>query len=298
MSLSAVFGGASTPGEVRTRGVASRVAHRKGASVESLSGKVAVVTGAASGIGKAMATRFVAEEMKVAAVDIDEGTVRATADEIGASPYRLDVADELATYAVVERIEDDLGPIDLFCFNAGIATGGGVEQPNDAWERAWQVNLMSHVYGARAVLPSMLSRGTGHLLHTASAAGLLTNVGAAPYSVTKHAVVALAEWLSMTYGDQGLKVSCLCPQFVETPMLELFDEGGEMMSWVRSGAIGPDQVADAVVEGLLAEQFLILPHEEVAQFFLNKATDYDRWLGGMRKIQRNVGYEPPDLTGT
>jgi NAD(P)-dependent dehydrogenase (short-subunit alcohol dehydrogenase family) len=240
-----------------------------------------------------MAARFVAEGARVAAVDIDGDAVEEAAGEIGVKPYRLDVADAAATSATVNQVEVDLGPVDLFCFNAGIATGGGVEAPDEAWERTWQINLMSHVYGARAVLPSMLARGEGYLLHTASAAGLLTNIGAAPYSVTKHAVVALAEWLSMTYGDKGIKVSCLCPQFVDTPMLDLFDEGGDMRQWVHSVAISPEDVAEVVVQGMRDERFLILPHPDVATFFERKAADYDRWLSGMRKLQTNVGYEPP-----
>lgn len=258
-----------------------------------LEGRVTVVTGAASGIGKAMAERFAAEGADVAVLDIDGDAVSSVARKIGGSAWQLDVADEPATRAVVRKIEESLGPIDLFCFNAGIATGGGVEATNDAWQRTWEVNLMSHVYGARAVLPSMLSRGEGYLLHTASAAGLLTNIGAAPYSVTKHGVVSLAEWLSVTYGDQGIRVSCLCPQFVDTPMLDLFDAGGEMGGWVRSVAISAEDVAQTVVDGIRAETFLILPHPDVAAFFARKGEDYDRWLSGMRKLQSNVGYAPP-----
>lgn len=264
--------------------------------MEKLAGNVAVVTGGASGIGRGLVERFVAEGMRVVAVDIDGDAVNAAAEATGAHGRQLDVADEAATQALVTEIEDTVGPIDLFCFNAGIATGGGVEASNEEWQRTWEINLMSHVYGARAVLPSMLSRGGGHLLHTASAAGLLSNIGAAPYSVTKHAVVSLAEWISMTYGDQGIKVSCLCPQFVDTPMLSLFDEGGDMKQWVEGLAISTADVADVVVTGLLAEKFLILPHPQVEDFFRNKASDYDRWLGGMRKLQRSVAYEPPTLT--
>jgi len=260
-----------------------------------LSGKVAVVTGAASGIGRALAARFVALGAEVAAADIDGAALAGAATDLGAHPFPLDVADAAATIATVAAIETDLGPIDLFCFNAGVATGGGVEVDGETWRRTWEINVMSHVYGARAVLPSMLARGEGYLLHTASAAGLLTNIGAAPYSVTKHAVVALAEWLSMTYGDRGIRVSCLCPQFVATPMLDLFDEGGDMRQWVHSLAISAEQVADVVVAGLRDERFLILPHPDVATFFARKAADYDRWLAGMRKLQANVGYRPPTL---
>jgi NAD(P)-dependent dehydrogenase (short-subunit alcohol dehydrogenase family) len=258
-----------------------------------LNGSVAVVTGGASGIGLAMARRFVAEGATVAVVDIDGDGVAAAAADIDAAGWTLDVADESATVAVIAEIEDRLGPVDLMCFNAGIASGGGVEQADELWQRTWEINLMSHVWGARAVLPSMLARGRGYLLHTASAAGLLTNIGAAPYAVTKHAVVALAEWLSVTYGERGIGVSCLCPQFVDTPMLDLFDEGGDMRQWVHSVAISPDDVAGAVVDGIQAERFLILPHPDVGKFFERKATDYDWWLAGMRKLQKQVAYEPP-----
>lgn len=258
-----------------------------------LAGKVAVVTGAASGIGRALAARFVAEGASVAAVDIDGDGVAAVASEIGAASWQLDVTDEARTKMMVTDVEQRLGPVDLFCFNAGIATGGGVDASNDAWQRTWEINVMSHVFGARAVLPSMLARGAGYLLHTASAAGLLTNIGAAPYSVTKHGVVALAEWLSVTYGDKGIRVSCLCPQFVDTPMLDLFDEGGDMKQWVRSVAVAADDVAGTVVEGLREERFLILPHPDVEKFFGRKAADYDRWLAGMRKLQNQLAYEPP-----
>lgn len=255
---------------------------------------VAVVTGAASGIGRALAGRLVSEGVRVAAVDIDADAVAALASA-DVVPFELDVTDEAATTAMVSQVAATLGPVDLLCLNAGIATGGGVEASNEAWQRTWEVNLMSHVYGARAVLPSMLARGRGRLLHTASAAGLLTNIGAAPYSVTKHAVVALAEWLSMTYGDQGIGVSCLCPQFVDTPMLDLFADGEEMREWVRGVAISVDDVAEAVVEGLRDGRFLILPHPEVARYYERRATDPDRWLGSMRRLQREVGYRPPEL---
>lgn len=262
--------------------------------MDSLAGKVAVVTGAGSGIGEAMLRRFAAEGMQTVAVDLDEERLAAVVGQTASLAATLDVADEQATKHLVADVEDRLGPIDLFCFNAGIATMGGVEVSNALWHRTWEVNLMSHVYGLRAVLPSMLARKEGHLLHTASAAGLLTNIGAAPYSVTKHAVVALAEWVSMTYGDQGIEVSCLCPQFVETPMLDDLATTPGTQQWVRGVAVTADDVADAVVEGLRAGRFLILPHPEVAEYFRKKADDYDRWLGGMRKLQRNLDLPLPD----
>lgn len=160
--------------------------------------------------------------------------------------------------------------------------------PNEAWQEIWNVNLMAHVFAARAVLPSMLARGDGYLLQTSSAAGLLTNIGAAAYSVTKHAAVALAEWMSVTYGDGGIKVSALCPQFVNTAMLDAPDADPAISAWVRQNTIEPEEVAEIVVQGLQEERFLILPHPEVGEFFLRKATDYDRWLHGMRRLQRQI----------
>jgi NAD(P)-dependent dehydrogenase (short-subunit alcohol dehydrogenase family) len=250
-----------------------------------LGGKVVIVTGGASGIGRALALRFAAEGARgIAVADRDEAGARATAEAIGAAAIAVptDVSVEADVRALVERTEAELGPIDLFCSNAGIAIGAGVETPNDDWQRIWDINVMAHVFAARAVLPGMLARGEGYLLNTASAAGLLSQIGSAPYAVTKHAAVALAEWLSITHGDQGIKVSCLCPQGVRTPML---GDGGALLG---PGAIEPEQVADAVVEGLREEAFLILPHPEVREYFRRKGDDYDRWLKGMRRLQARV----------
>ena len=185
-----------------------------------LTGKVAVVTGGGSGIGAALCRRFAAEGAKgVVVADLNADAALAVAEEIGGLAATVDVAVEADIVALVERAEEAYGPVDLFCSNAGIGGGGGIEQTDEAWDRIWQVNLMAHLYAARAVVPGMVARGEGYLLNTASAAGLLTNLGNAPYSVTKHAAVALAEWLAITYGDQGLKVSCLCPMGVRTPLL-------------------------------------------------------------------------------
>ena len=181
--------------------------------------------------------------------------------------------------------EDRFGPIDLFCANAGYGVTGDEQSDPDDRDRMWQVNLMSHVHAAKHLIPSWTARGEGYFLTTASAAGLLTNLKAAQYSVTKHAAVAFAEWLSVSYGDAGVKVSCLCPQFVSTPLV---DAMSELEDLIGPSLIEPSVVADVVVEGLRAESFLILPHPEVENFFQNKANDYDRWLGGMRKLQRNV----------
>jgi NAD(P)-dependent dehydrogenase (short-subunit alcohol dehydrogenase family) len=178
------------------------------------------------------------------------------------------------------------GAIDLFCSNAGIIIEGGVETPDVAWQSIWGVNVLAHVYAARAVLPGMLERGGGYLLQTVSAAGLLSQIGSAPYAVTKHAALALAEWISITYGDRGIGVSVICPQGVRTNMLLRPRPGGE--SFLAAGALEPEQVADAAIEGLADERFVILPHPEVAEYFRRKASDYDRWLRGMRRLQERV----------
>ena len=256
-----------------------------------LKGKVVLVTGGANGIGEALVRRFVAEgALGVAIVDRDAKRSLELSHELGSTTIGLaaDVSRESDVVSAVETTVTRFGPIDLLVSNAGVGTGGGVETPNEAWQEIWEINLMAHVYAARAVLPGMIARGEGYLLNTASAAGLLTNLGAAPYSVTKHAAVALAEWLAITHGEQGIKVSCLCPQGVRTNMLlaGADDTAGAVV--LAQGAIEPAEVAEAVVRGLAAETFLILPHPEVLTHFQRKAGDYDRWLGGMRKLQRRI----------
>ena len=253
--------------------------------------KVVVVTGGANGIGRALCIRFAAEGARgVVVVDRDADGVQAVASELGEIALGLtaDVAVEADIENVVEQTEERFGPIDLFCSNAGIGGGGGIEAPDEVWKDIWAINVLAHVYAARAVLPSMLARGEGYLLNTASAAGLLTNIGNAPYTATKHAAVGLAEWLSITYGDEGIKVSCLCPQGVRTNMLmgSPGDPSTEVV--LAQGAIEPEQLAEAVVEGLRAESFLILPHPEVGDYVLRKAQDPDRWLRGMRKLQARI----------
>ena len=248
--------------------------------------KVVVVTGAGSGIGEAMARRFAEESPRALVLgDLDVAAAENVAGEIGAEAYEIDVADESANRDLVEHIDSSHGPIDLFCANAGYAMVGDEQADAGEWERMWHVNLMSHVHAAKALIPSWVARGEGYFLSTASAAGLLTNLKAAQYSVTKHAAVAFAEWLAITYGDAGVRVSCLCPQFVDTPLLAGAEEfkalGGDHV-------LTAAEVADVVVEGLESESFLILPHPEVETFFQNKANDYDRWIGGMRKLQRSV----------
>jgi NAD(P)-dependent dehydrogenase (short-subunit alcohol dehydrogenase family) len=248
-----------------------------------LAGKHAVVTGAAGGIGAAMARRFAAEGARgVTITDLQAEPLQAVADDIGALAIPGDITEESHVAGVVDAAEDRFGAIDLFCSNAGIAVFGGPEAPDDLWRRSIDVNVMAHVYAARIVIPRMLERGGGYLLQTASAAGLLTQLGSAPYAVTKHAAVALAEWLAITYGDRGLKVSVLAPQAVRTAMTAGAPGGGVA---AVDGMIEPDAVAAAVIDGLDREAFLILPHEQVLEYFQRKASDYDRWLGGMRRLQ-------------
>jgi len=254
-----------------------------------LQDKLVVVTGGGGGSGSAMARRFAAEGARLVVVaDIDGDAASAVARDIGGLAVQADLATEAGNVEVVRTAEEH-GAVDLLCLNAGIAVGGGVDASDDDWYRIWDLNVMAHIWGVRAALPAMLARQEGYILTTASAAGLLTNIGAAPYSVTKHAAVGLAEWLAITHGDEGIKVSCLCPQGVRTRMLVSDDEASMRpagSSSVRDqGVIEPDAVAEVVVQGLADERFLILPHPEVLDYWRRKVDDYDRWLGGMRKLQ-------------
>jgi NAD(P)-dependent dehydrogenase (short-subunit alcohol dehydrogenase family) len=252
-----------------------------------LQDKIVVVTGGAHGIGRALCRRFAAEGARgIVVADIDMQAAREVAAEIGGWDFEVNMAEESEVQALVDQVLKKHGQIDLFCSNAGIGVEGDVFVPDREWARIWNVNVMAHVYAARAVLPSMLARKDGYLLQTVSAAGVLTQIGSAPYAVTKHAALALAEWLAITYGDQGLKVSALCPQGVKTRMLEKAEFGGG--TFLLEGALEPDQVAEAVVKGLEEEHFLILPHPEVLEFMRRKCTDYDRWIRGMRRLQANM----------
>lgn len=262
-----------------------------------LEGKVTVVTGGASGIGRALCERFGAEGAgAVVVADLDERGAAEVAAAVEspatrALAVRCDVAREADVVALVDRAETEAGPIGLFCSNAGIAIPGGTEVPDADWERIWSVNVMAHVYAARALVPRMAERGGGYLLSTASAAGLLTNLGSAPYSVTKHAAVALAEWLSITHADDGIKVSCLCPQGVRTPMLLGgldADEPSAASVLAAGDLLEPAAVAAAVVEALAEERFLVLPHPEVATYERHRAEDRDRWLAGMRRLWKGI----------
>ncbi len=295
--------------------------------------RVAVVTGGASGIGRALCLAFASHGAAgVVVADVDSPGAEDAAAEIIAGggralAVRADMTRESEVRALVAQARDAFGQVDVFCSNAGIIVAGGVEVPDAAWSRIWAINVQSHVYVARAVLPGMLARGEGHLVITASAAGLLTQLGSAPYAVTKHAAVAFAEWLAITYGDQGIGVSCLCPQAVTTnlgatSLREMArrgdawteergrsDEGRRHLKAPRpsggsggspprsntmsrqaavDGVLTTDQVAASVIDGLAAERFLILPHPEVATYERRRAEDRDRWLGGMRRLHARL----------
>ena len=239
--------------------------------------QVCVVTGAASGIGRALVERFRAEGAKVVGGDVrgGEGIVECDVRREG---------DLRELIAVAERM---YGPVDLFASNAGVGMDGGPEVGDEEWQRIWEVNVMSHVWAARALLPKMLERGGGTFLQTVSAAGLLTSIGTAPYAVTKHAALGFAEWMSISYGHKGIRVFALCPQGVRTALLEQAELGSGR--FLVEGSISAEECAEAVVKGLAEERFLILPHPEVAKYFQNKANDYERWLGGMRKLQARTG---------
>ena len=253
-----------------------------------LSGKTTLVTGGGSGIGAELCRRFTAEGATVVVVDRDEDAALDVSEEIDGTVLVVDVGSAEENARMIREAEDAVGPIDLLCLNAGIGNAGGVEAPDESWDMAWRVNVMAHVWAMRAWLPGAIERGGGYVMHTASAAGMLTNIGAAPYSVSKHAVLSLAEWLSITHGDQGIVVSALCPMFVDTPMVEALREWPGGRGLTALGVISPEEVAQAVVEGLAAERFLILPHPQVAEMEQGRATDRERWLGGMRKLQQQV----------
>lgn len=250
--------------------------------------KVVVVTGGASGIGAALSRRFASDgAAEVVVADLHADAAAVVADEIGGRAEAVDVCDAGAVAALVDRTIARCGRIDLFCSNAGITTGVELDDPNDLWHKAYEIHVMAHVYAARAVLPAMLERGSGYLLNTASAAGLLTSPGDAPYAVTKHGAVAFAEWLSVTYGGRGIGVSVLCPLGVATPMLmgPLAAGNAGAQAVAASGRIvTPEEVADTVVTALAAGTFLILPHAEVGTFWAQKASDPDRWLAGVRRL--------------
>ena len=246
-----------------------------------VTGKVIVVTGAASGIGRGLCLRFFREGAKaIVAADVNEAGAKAVTDEIKGEAVLCDVSREEDIIRLVKFAQDRYGRIDIFCSNAGILALGGYEVDNKTWQRIWEINVLSHVFAARAVLPGMIRQGGGAFMVTASAAGLLSQIGSLPYSVTKYAAVGLAENLAITYGDQGISVFALCPQAVDTEMTR---QGGGVAA--VDGMMKPEQLADAVIEAFRADEFLILPHPEVKTYMQRKTSDYTRWLKGMRKLQ-------------
>jgi NAD(P)-dependent dehydrogenase (short-subunit alcohol dehydrogenase family) len=255
----------------------------------NIEGKVVVITGGASGIGKAMAEKFAAQGAAgIVLGDLNEAGARAVAEPIGAVALRADVTREADVQALAGAAKDRFGRIDLFCSNAGVSVrdadlNNAASTPDEGWALGWGVNVMAHVYAARACLPDMIARGEGYFLNTVSAAGLLSQIGSAIYSTTKHAAVGFAESLAITHKDHGIGVSILCPQAVDTPML-----GGARGSQSVDGVLSPEAVADCVVEGLADQRFLILPHEQVTTYMQRKTADYDRWIRGMARLRAQV----------
>lgn len=269
-----------------------------------LNDRVVVVTGGGSGIGEAIAeAAHDAGARHVVVADLDAAQAQRVAENIGGTAVGIDVRDESAIRQLVESTEDAHGPIDLFVSNAGYVTSAGVEDPNESIQQMWEVHCMAHIYAARAVLPSMIARGEGYLLNTASAAGLLTQIGSMSYSMTKAAAISLAEWLSVSHYHQGIRVSVLCPQAVATNIITNSpDNIGSSDTGLGSGVAGGDgvlearQVADLCLDAIRDERFLVLPHAEVATYVERKATDRDRWLAGMRRFQ-TVLYPDGNLPG-
>ena len=263
---------------------------------------VAVVTGGGHGIGRALCRRLAADDARIVVVDLDEQAACDVAGEVGGVAYTIDVGDEAALAALVEEVETDVGPIELFVSNAGVAFGdgdsgavsaeGGLNPIGDRWETCWRVNVMAHVFAARAVVPHMLQRGKGRLINVASAAGLLSQIGDAAYSTTKHAAVGFAEALAIDYGDRGIQVSVVCPQAVATRMIGIEDDSDSLDGGFGGndvdGIMTADEVADIIVTESLAGKFLILTHPQVATYVDRKAQDHDRWIGGMQRFRAKL----------
>ena len=263
---------------------------------------IAVVTGGGHGIGRALCKRLARDGVTLVVADREPEAAAKVAADVGGMPYVVDVSDEAAVQALVDTVERETGAIDLFVSNAGVGFGdadanaaskeGGMIHVDDRWEACWSINVMAHVYAARALLPRMIERGGGHLVNVASAAGLLSQVGDAAYSATKHAAVAFAESLAITHGEQGIKVSVVCPQAVATRMIGIEDDAeaidGGFGGNDVDGILSPDQVADDIVAGIRAGRFLVLPHPQVQTYFQRKAADYDRWIAGMQRFRRKL----------
>ncbi len=256
-----------------------------------LKDKVAVVTGGAHGIGRALARRFKSEGARmVVVVDQDVSGANAVASEIGGVAMGADVAVEEDIVRVTDETEREFGQIDLFCSNAGIACEDpttAASTSNEVWDRMWSVNVMAHIYAARAALPAMLERGEGYFLNTVSAAGVLSHPNSAPYATTKHAALGFAESLAIAHGDEGIRVSVICPQAVRTAMLGDLEDGEVLDGGVQGldGVLEPEDVAQTAIEALEEERFLVLPHPEVLEYMRRKTSDYDRWLKGMRRLR-------------
>ncbi len=247
--------------------------------------KIVVVTGAASGIGRALVKRFYEEGARhIVSADLNLAGAQETVALFGGTAMACDVAKEDAIKSVIERTETEIGPIDLFCSNAGVGAASTLDAPNDEWTFIWDINVMAHVYAARHLVPRMMERGGGYFLNTASAAGLLNQVGSAGYGVTKHAAVGFAEWLALTYKHKGIGVSVLCPQAVRTAMTS--NDSASTQAAAGDGMMEPEELADVVVRDLAVNKFCILPHEEVLGYMQNKTNNYDRWIGGMNKLHR------------
>ncbi|WP_166423658.1 SDR family oxidoreductase [Paraglaciecola sp. 20A4] len=252
-----------------------------------LQNNIVVITGAGSGIGRALAVHFHAQgTKKIVAVDINLGNAQETADMVNGVAMMADVAKEVDIARVIEETEANIGPIDLFCSNAGVALGENIDSLNSEWQASWDINVMSHVYAARHLVPRMAARGGGYFLNTASAAGLLNQIGGAAYGVTKHAAVGFGEWLAIHHKHEGIKVSILCPQAVRTAMTAI--ENDATAAAASNGMIEPEELAQCVVEELRKESFLILPHPIVLEYMRNKTSNYDRWIGGMNKLMRHI----------
>lgn len=252
-----------------------------------LKDRIIVVTGAASGIGRAFCERFAKEGAKlVVCADLNAHGAEETAASCGGVAYACDVGYEEDIRRLIETVEADHGPIDLFCSNAGIAIPGGPEVNDEDWDRIWRINTMSHIWAARHVVPRMIERGGGYLLNTASAAGLLNQIGSMPYGVTKHAAVGAAEWIAMTYGDQGIRVTVFCPQSIRTEMTR----GGEANVAAIDGMLEPADAAEACVTAINEETFIATTHPQVFDYMRNKTANYDRWIGGMRKLNRRFAH--------
>ena len=252
-----------------------------------LKDKIVVITGAGSGIGRALALRFHAEGAKqIVCADINLDNAQQTADMIAGVAMMADVSREQDTARIIEDTETSIGPIDLFCCNAGVGLGESIDSPNAEWQTIWDINVMSHVYAARHLIPRMVKRGGGYFLNTSSAAGLLNQIGGAAYGVTKHAAVGFGEWLAIHHQHEGIGVSMLCPQAVRTAMTAV--ENDAIAAAANNGMIEPEELADTVVEELRKESFLILPHPIVREYMQNKTSNYDRWIGGMNKLMRKI----------